>query len=132
MFDRNHTGSIDIYEFGDLFNYINQWKTLFESIDRDRSGYIEFGELSQGRSQSLSHLTFFFFFGFVSDLFDKNSSGSIDLNEFQQLYDYINQWKAVFESFDSDRSGRIEQNELNQGKTIYFWTIKYLVLVLVI
>ena len=52
----------------------------------------------------------------LSDLFDKNSSGSIDLNEFQQLFDYINQWKAVFESFDSDRSGRIEQNELNQGK----------------
>lgn len=50
MFDRNHTGSIDIYEFGDLFNYINQWKALFESIDRDRSGYIEFGELSQGRT----------------------------------------------------------------------------------
>ena len=54
MFDRNHTGSIDIYEFGDLFNYINQWKSLFESIDRDRSGYIEFGELSQGRTPRLT------------------------------------------------------------------------------
>ena len=51
MFDKNHTGSIDIYEFGDLFNYINQWKSLFESIDRDRSGYIEFSELSQGTGE---------------------------------------------------------------------------------
>jgi Ca2+-binding EF-hand superfamily protein len=113
MFDRNQTGSIDVYEFGDLFNYINQWKTLFESIDRDRSGYIEFGELSQGmRVKSKNKGAF----DFVSDLYDQNSSGTIDLNEFQQLFDYINQWKAVFESFDADRSGRIEQNELNQGK----------------
>jgi Ca2+-binding EF-hand superfamily protein len=48
MFDRNQTGTIDIYEFGDLFNYINQWKALFESIDNDRSGSIEYPELSRG------------------------------------------------------------------------------------
>ena len=48
MFDRNNSGTINIHEFGDLFKYINQWKALFESIDRDRSGYIEFNELTQG------------------------------------------------------------------------------------
>ncbi len=48
MFDRNRTGTISIGEFGDLFAYINQWKALFESIDRDRSGFIEFQELQQG------------------------------------------------------------------------------------
>jgi hypothetical protein len=49
MFDRDRTGTINVYEFGDLFNYINQWKALFESIDRDRSGFIEFAELQQGK-----------------------------------------------------------------------------------
>ncbi len=48
MFDRDRSGTINVYEFGDLFRYINQWKGLFESIDRDRSGYIEFAELQQG------------------------------------------------------------------------------------
>ena len=49
MFDRDKSGTITVNEFGDLFNYINQWKSLFESIDRDRSGYIEQGELQQGK-----------------------------------------------------------------------------------
>ncbi len=48
MFDRDRSGTINVYEFGDLFNYINQWKALFEGIDRDRSGFIEFQELQQG------------------------------------------------------------------------------------
>lgn len=49
MFDRDKSGTITLPEFGDLFNYINQWKALFESIDRDRSGFIEQGELQQGK-----------------------------------------------------------------------------------
>ncbi len=51
MFDRDRTGTINVYEFGDLFSYINQWKSLFEGIDRDRSGFIEFNELQQGESR---------------------------------------------------------------------------------
>ena len=50
-------------------------------------------------------------------MFDKNASGTIDLNEFQQLFNYINQWKGVFQSFDKDRSGKIEQQELMQGNS---------------
>merc|ERR1719398_108820 len=49
------------------------------------------------------------------DIFDKNSSGTIDVGEFQQLFDYINQWKATFQSFDKDRSGFIEHAELTQA-----------------
>ena len=52
----------------------------------------------------------------IADIFDKNSSGTIDVGEFQQLFDYINQWKATFQSFDKDRSGNIEQAELTQGE----------------
>eukprot|EP00095_Tigriopus_kingsejongensis_P007822 maker-scaffold204_size260821-snap-gene-1.41 protein:Tk07822 transcript:maker-scaffold204_size260821-snap-gene-1.41-mRNA-1 annotation:"Peflin" len=96
MFDRDRNGTINVYEFGHLFNYINQWKGLFENIDRDRSGFIEYSELQQ-------------------DIFDKNASGTIDFNEFQQLFNYINQWKSLFESFDKDRSGRIEESELLQA-----------------
>ena len=48
MFDKTKSGTIDIYEFGDLFKYVNQWKGTFESIDTDRSGAIEFQELTRG------------------------------------------------------------------------------------
>lgn len=48
MFDRDRSGTISVYEFGDLFGYINQWKKVFENIDKDRSGFIEFAELQTG------------------------------------------------------------------------------------
>ena len=48
MFDQQNKGTINIHEFGALFNYINQWKATFESIDKDRSGFIESAELNQG------------------------------------------------------------------------------------
>ena len=49
-------------------------------------------------------------------MYDKNASGSIDVNEFQLLFSAINQWKAVFQGYDKDKSGTIEQSELTQGK----------------
>ena len=50
-------------------------------------------------------------------MYDANNSGSIDLNEFNALFGCINSWKATFESYDSDRSGRIEEAELTRGET---------------
>ncbi|BHF78236.1 hypothetical protein SprV_0602134800 [Sparganum proliferum] len=44
LFDRDNNGTIDINEFGQLFNYITQWKQLFEQHDRDRSGSIDYNE----------------------------------------------------------------------------------------
>jgi len=51
MFDRDKSGQISVQEFGALFNYINQWKGLFEGIDKDRSGYIEQAEFSAALQQ---------------------------------------------------------------------------------
>ena len=48
MYDKDHTGTIDINEFQALFNNINQWKAVFESYDKDRSGRIDQNELDQG------------------------------------------------------------------------------------
>jgi len=49
------------------------------------------------------------------DMYDKNASGSIDVNEFQLLFSAINQWKGVFQGYDKDKSGTIEQSELSQA-----------------
>merc|ERR1712128_379731 len=49
------------------------------------------------------------------DLFDANKSGTIDVNEFVQLFNYINQWKGIFQGFDKDRSGSIDLNEFSQA-----------------
>ena len=47
MFDQQRKGMVNIHEFGALFSCINQWKATFESIDQDRSGYIDEIELSR-------------------------------------------------------------------------------------
>ena len=45
-------------------------------------------------------------------IFDKDNSGTIDIREFQQLWQYINQWKGIFDRYDRDKSGNIDANEL--------------------
>jgi len=51
MFDLDRSGSINMHEFASLYKYINDWKSLFERIDRDRSGFIEEEELRQALEQ---------------------------------------------------------------------------------
>ena len=50
------------------------------------------------------------------DMYDADKTGTIDLQEFQKLFSSVNEWKAIFQSHDKDRSGSIDQNELTQGK----------------
>ena len=48
-------------------------------------------------------------------MFDRDFSGTIDINEFNSLWNYINQWRQVFAAYDQDRSGSISQQELHTG-----------------
>ena len=48
-------------------------------------------------------------------LFDHDGNGTIDLKEFQQLWQYINTWKGVFDRYDRDKSGNIDGGELYTG-----------------
>lgn len=72
MFDRDKSGQINVHEFASLFSYINQWKALFESIDRDRSGFIEQAEFSQ----ALQQMGYRFSPTFVQNLLAKYDSRS--------------------------------------------------------
>jgi len=49
-------------------------------------------------------------------MFDRDRSGSIELHEFQALWNYIMQWRQVFDRYDRDRSGAIDGNELQNSK----------------
>lgn len=49
-------------------------------------------------------------------MFDNDASGTIDIYEFEKLYNYINQWLQVFKTYDADGSGHIEESELIQGR----------------
>merc|ERR1711862_893079 len=91
---------------------VQQW---FSAVDTDRSGQISAQELQRALvNGNWSHFSEEAC-GMMIDMYDKNASGSIDVNEFQQLFSAINQWKAVFQGYDKDKSGTIEQSELTQA-----------------
>jgi len=87
----------------------------FRAVDSDNSGQISAEELKRALvNGNWSHFSEEAC-RMMIDMYDANNSGSIDLNEFNALFDCINKWKGVFESYDQDRSGRIEEAELTRA-----------------
>lgn len=58
-------------------------------------------------------MPFLVLFSVPVGLFDKDGNGKIDLQEFNSLWAYIQQWRGVFDRFDRDRSGNIDGQELH-------------------
>lgn len=89
---------------------IYQW---FVAVDTDRSGKINANELLQ----ALSNAPWARFSAETCRLmistFDRDQTGTIELQEFQALFSYITQWRGIFDQFDRDRSGAIDGGELN-------------------
>ncbi|XP_063959785.1 peflin-like [Lytechinus pictus] len=85
----------------------------FVAVDQDNTGKIDSKELQQALTNSnwskFDEATCKYMIG----MFDKDKSGTIDASEFSQLWNYIQQWKQVFDGFDRDRSGGIDASELN-------------------
>lgn len=87
---------------------------LFQAVDTDGSGSIDKHELQRALSQG--HLEFQ---SRTSELlikmFDQNGKNNINFNQFCSLWDYLTQWKAHFDHFDTDRSGTIDHGELSRA-----------------
>jgi len=67
-------------------------------------------------SQVIKNISNINFISFVG-MFDKENDGTINITEFQALYNYINAWLGVFRGFDHDNSGSIQENELSAALT---------------
>ncbi|XP_076905859.1 calcium-binding protein CBP-like [Bidens hawaiensis] len=86
----------------------------FEAADQDRSGIIDDKELQRALSsynQSFSlrtvHLLMY--------LFTNTNTRKIGPKEFTQVFYSLQSWRANFEKFDRDRSGKIDVNELREA-----------------
>lgn len=91
---------------------ISQW---FTAVDRDKSGAISWQELqsalvnAEGKNFAESACRL------MIGMFDKDKTGTINVNEFQQLYNYINEWLGTFKLYDQNQSGTIDEGELSQA-----------------
>uniref|UniRef100_A0A8B9EHI8 Sorcin n=1 Tax=Anser cygnoides TaxID=8845 RepID=A0A8B9EHI8_ANSCY len=50
-------------------------------------------------------------------MLDRDMSGTLGFNEFKELWAVVNGWKQHFVSFDSDRSGTVDREELEKALT---------------
>ncbi|XP_046864903.1 peflin-like [Xenia sp. Carnegie-2017] len=84
----------------------------FITVDNDKSGQITSNELKQalvnGNWTHFNDETC----RLMISMFDKDQSGTINFQEFCNLWTYIQQWKGVFDRYDMDHSGAIETHEL--------------------
>ncbi|CAL4071260.1 unnamed protein product, partial [Meganyctiphanes norvegica] len=97
-------------------NYI---ESVFQKVDKDRSGAIDARELqsalSNGNWTPFNPETVRLMIG----MFDKKGTGTITLEEFGSLWKYVTDWQQCFRSFDQDSSGSISKPELKTAVTAF-------------
>ncbi|CAK5085197.1 unnamed protein product [Meloidogyne enterolobii] len=90
---------------------------IFQTVDTDRSGRISSDELQR----ALSNGTWRPFnpetCRIMISMFDSDNDGGISFNEFQALWNYVNDWSRTFRTFDRDNSGNIDRGELMSALT---------------
>ena len=107
-----YQGSGAPYAGGQADPQVVQW---FQSVDQDNSGQIDAAELGEALENGDMNKFSEEACRMMISMFDSNLTGTIDVNEFGQLFQYINQWKTVFEGYDKDRSGLIDDAEYSQA-----------------
>ncbi|KAN0135043.1 hypothetical protein V8E53_007161 [Lactarius tabidus] len=91
----------------------------FVAMDQDGSGEMSPEELHSalindgGLRLSISTVKY------LMSIFDFDNSRVIGFQEFEALWNYINQWRQMFESFDIDRNGKIDADELGRALAHY-------------
>ncbi|KAK8381108.1 hypothetical protein O3P69_008173 [Scylla paramamosain] len=93
--------------------------TVFQQVDKDRSGAIDARELqsalSNGNWTPFNPDTVKLMIG----MFDRTGEGTINFNEFGALWKYVTDWQQCFRSFDNDNSGSINKTELKTAITTF-------------
>ncbi|XVF56198.1 hypothetical protein PTKIN_Ptkin06aG0099100 [Pterospermum kingtungense] len=86
----------------------------FQMADQDGSGFIDDKELQRALSsynQSFSLRTV----RLLMYLFTNTNTRKIGPKEFTAVFYSLQNWRAIFEKFDRDRSGKIDANELREA-----------------
>ncbi|CAN6483885.1 unnamed protein product [Victoria cruziana] len=103
----------------------------FQAADQDGSGFIDDKELQRALSsynQTFSLCTVHL----LMYLFTNSNTRKIGPKEFTSLFYSLQNWRAIFERFDRDRSGKIDANELRDALLSLGFSVSPVVLELLI
>jgi len=109
MFDKDGSGTIDIYEFAALWKYIQDWKNCFDGFDRDRSGTIDANELNTAFN-SFGYRLSPQFCNLCVQKFDRASTRTMKFDDFIQCCVMLKSLTDSFRRFDSNQNGVITIN----------------------
>ena len=88
---------------------------LFKQVDTDNTGRIDKVKLEKalqvGMQVNFSHETC----SKLIKFYDQSGSESVNVNEFQQLYQMVTTWKQVFDLHDVDKSKDLNECELQKA-----------------
>lgn len=87
----------------------------FTAVDADRSGHISPAELQRALINGDWSTFDLDTVKLLMNIFDTDRSGTIAFQEFTGLWKYIKDWQGVFHHFDRDRSGTIDNTELQNA-----------------
>lgn len=92
---------------------------IYQQIDKDRSNAINATELqaclSNGTWEPFNAETI----RLMITMFDRSHKGQLNFEEFKLLWKYIEDWRQCFQSFDKDKSGFINKEELKAALTTF-------------
>jgi Ca2+-binding EF-hand superfamily protein len=99
-------GTIDIYEFGALWKYVQEWKGCFDRFDTDRSGNISPQELQQALN-AFGYRLSINFCQLCTRVFDRSDANSMKFDDFIQCCVMLRTLTDSFQTADTDRDGII-------------------------
>ncbi|KAL3316947.1 Programmed cell death protein 6 [Cichlidogyrus casuarinus] len=85
--------------------------SIFQNVDRDRSGHISESELQNALSNGTGTQFNPKCIAQMIKMFDTDGNGTINFEEFTQLFNYVQHWKNCFMQIDRDNSRSIDSNE---------------------
>ncbi|KAJ9554794.1 hypothetical protein OSB04_009408 [Centaurea solstitialis] len=87
----------------------------FQMVDMDRSGFIDAKELQQALSSGYQRFSLRTIRLLMFLFKNPNNDLRIGPKEFTDLWSCLGHWRAIFERFDRDRSGKIDATELRDA-----------------
>eukprot|EP00090_Calanus_glacialis_P038391 TRINITY_DN6700_c0_g1_i1.p1 TRINITY_DN6700_c0_g1~~TRINITY_DN6700_c0_g1_i1.p1 ORF type:complete len:188 (-),score=63.21 TRINITY_DN6700_c0_g1_i1:124-687(-) len=98
-------------------------RKYFDRVDSNKSGTITPTELQaalvNGNNSEFNLVTI----NMMINMFDHDKTGEICFQEFGSLWRYVVDWQNCFKSFDRDKSGSINQAELEEALTSFGYNL---------